>query len=286
MAAMSPPGVISRTRGGAVTELLPIALKTVLGGLLVVAFAVLAQTLQPKRFAGVFAAAPSVALASLTVTVLATTPSHARAACLGMVAGAAGFLVYCLIAPAAMRRWRPLRGSITALLGWLLATAVVLPAVAISPAAGTAAAASGALATGRGTERPRLRMEPSKLRDGRPRDWIVRFGFGAGTSLTAAILGVVAGPLVGGAFLAFPAILLASLTLVAKEDGAARSRDDARGARCGALGLIVFGVLGATWFDALAAPLVLLLCAAGWVLVGVGSYLAAWWAGVGADEPT
>jgi hypothetical protein len=33
---------------------------------------------------------------------------------------------------------------------------------------------------------------------------------------------------IGGTFLAFPAILLASLTLVAEEEGGAQSRDDAR----------------------------------------------------------
>jgi hypothetical protein len=48
----------------------------------------------------------------------------------------------------------------------------------------------------------------------------------------------------------------------------------------------VFGALGAVWFGAFAAPLVFLLCAVGWGVAGVGSYLAAWWAGAGADEPT
>lgn len=267
-------------------QVLPVIVKTVLGGVLVVAFAALAQMLQPKRFAGVFAAAPSVALASLTVTVLAKGPSDARAECAGMIAGAAGFIVYCLIVPASMRRWRPLPGSIVALVGWLAVTAAVLPAIAATPAA-KAAAAAGLAGVERGhADRPPLRMQASKLREGRPRDWLVRFGFGAGTSLLAAVIGVVWGPVVGGALLAFPAILLASLTMVAKEDGPARSRDDARGATFGALGLVAFAVLGAICFRALATPLVFAVCAAGWAVAGLGGFLVAWRLGAGADEPT
>src|SRR4051812_4738777 len=266
-------------------ELVPVLVKTVFGGLLVLAFAVIAQMLKPKRFAGVFAAAPSVALASLTVTVLGKGPSDARAACAGMAAGAGGVVVYCLVAPSAMRRWRPLKGSIVALLGWLVATAAVFPLAAVSPA-GQAAAATGAMATRGGrVQRPALRLEPGKLKACGPKDWFIRFAFGAGTSLVAAVIAVVGGPLVGGTFLAFPAILLASLTLVAKEDGAARSRDDARGATFGALGLIVFGVLGAAAFTSLATPLVFLICTIGWAIVGLGAFLIAWAVGAGADEP-
>src|SRR5437764_732532 len=40
-----------------------LALKSVCGGALVLLFCAFAQTLSPKRFAGVFAAAPTVALA-------------------------------------------------------------------------------------------------------------------------------------------------------------------------------------------------------------------------------
>ena len=266
-------------------QVLPVIVKTVLGGVLVVAFAVLAQTLQPKRFAGVFAAAPSVALASLSVTVIDKGPLDARASCAGMAAGAVGFVVYCLIAPAAIRRWRPLRGSIVALVGWLLATAVALPVAALTPAAKTVAAAGLTRTERRSGDRPALELVGGKLRDGRPRDWVVRFGFGAATSLVAAVIGIVAGPLVGGAFLAFPAILLASLTLVAKEDGAARARDDARGATFGALGLIAFGVLGSIGFGSLAPPVVFVMCTAGWAVVAIGAFLVAWGLGAGADEP-
>jgi uncharacterized membrane protein (GlpM family) len=82
-----------------------------------------------------------------------------------------------------------------------------------------------------------------KLQRPPARDWVIRFAFGAGVSALAAIITKVWGPAAGGLFLAFPAILLASLTLVAKQEGAHRAREDARGAALGALGLIAFGAV-------------------------------------------
>ena len=47
-----------------------LAIRFVLGGLIVSAFAVIGDMLHPKSFAGIFGAAPSVALASLGLTFL------------------------------------------------------------------------------------------------------------------------------------------------------------------------------------------------------------------------
>jgi uncharacterized membrane protein (GlpM family) len=91
------------------------------------------------------------------------------------------------------------------------------------------------------TRPPEARAD--KVRKAPTRDWIIRFAFGAGVSALAAIVTKVGGPAAGGLFLAFPAILLASLTLVAKEEGAHRAREDARGAALGALGLVGFGIV-------------------------------------------
>ena len=44
--------------------------RMVVGGLVVSAFALLGDLLKPKSFAGLFAAAPSVALATMVLTVL------------------------------------------------------------------------------------------------------------------------------------------------------------------------------------------------------------------------
>ncbi len=53
-----------------------LAVKALAGGGLVVAFALLSEALSPKRFAGLFSAAPAVALAGLSV-VLLDKGSHA-----------------------------------------------------------------------------------------------------------------------------------------------------------------------------------------------------------------
>jgi uncharacterized membrane protein (GlpM family) len=106
-----------------------ILVKAVAGGLLVLAFAALAQTLKPKRFAGVFAAAPSVALAGLVVTVLFSGDRDLPAAGAGMAVGGAGFVVYCLAAVPLVRRFGAWKGSAGALAAWGIVCAVGYAAV-------------------------------------------------------------------------------------------------------------------------------------------------------------
>jgi uncharacterized membrane protein (GlpM family) len=268
-----------------VAEVLQVLTKAIFGGTLVVLFAVFAETLGPKRFAGMFAAAPSVALASLAVTVITKGPIDARRSCAGMLAGAAGFVAYCLLAPAAMRRWGSLRGAGAALAGWFIVAAACLPSAAAIPAAKSAAAAGAGGAPAGARQRPRLQFHPGKVREPKPKDWLIRFGFGAGTSTVAAVLSLIAGPVVAGTLLAFPAILLASLSLVAEEEGAAQSRDDARGATAGAAGLIAFAALGVAVFGRLATAAVFVLTAGVWAVVSLSGYGIAWLLGAGGDEP-
>jgi hypothetical protein len=108
-----------------------IALKALAGGLLVVAFAALAQMLTPKRFAGIFSAAPSVALGGLLVTAIFSTHRDIALSGQGMAVGAVAFTVYCLLAISLVRRLGPWVGSAAALVGWGLVAAigyaVVLP---------------------------------------------------------------------------------------------------------------------------------------------------------------
>jgi uncharacterized membrane protein (GlpM family) len=112
-----------------------------------------------------------------------------------------------------------------------------------------------------------------KLRGTPARDWLIRFAFGAGVSALAGIITKVWGPTIGGLFLSFPAILLASLTLVAKEEGGHRAREDARGATLGALGLIAFGVV--VWATTPAWPVWPTLVGAtlAWAVVAGAAYL-------------
>ncbi|MEV0694625.1 DUF3147 family protein [Streptomyces sp. NPDC050388] len=110
--------------------LLEIVLKAFIGGLFVVGFALVAEAVQPKRFAGVFAAAPSVALAGLSLTVLFKGNLDAATAARGMVAGAPAFTAYCLVDVPALGRLGAVRGSAAALVVWCAAAAAVAFAVA------------------------------------------------------------------------------------------------------------------------------------------------------------
>ena len=95
------------------TQLSILAIKAVAGGIGVVAFALVAEVVEPKKLAGLFAAAPSVALASMVVTVLDTGPQRTVPAALGMAAGSVGMLAFCVLGvPATL-------GSVAALAGWL-----------------------------------------------------------------------------------------------------------------------------------------------------------------------
>src|SRR5215213_9417258 len=64
--------------------------KFLAGGIVVVLFAVVSESFQPKRFAGLFSAAPSVLLASLIVTVLLKGTAPASLLVSGAVAGGVG----------------------------------------------------------------------------------------------------------------------------------------------------------------------------------------------------
>lgn len=69
-------------------------LRALLGGIIVTAFAELGDIFKPKRFAGLFGAAPSVALATLGLTIASQGKSFAALEARSMLAGAAGFFVY------------------------------------------------------------------------------------------------------------------------------------------------------------------------------------------------
>ncbi|MFJ2032705.1 DUF3147 family protein [Streptosporangium sp. NPDC087985] len=131
----------------------------------------------------------------------------------------------------------------------------------------------------------RVRISPGELAKTRPWDWLVRFGFGAGVSALAGVVSVVAGPRAGGVFLAFPAILLASLTLVAKEDGIRQARNEARGATFGAIGLLGFAIVTAALAGRWPLWAVLSTAAGVWTLLTLGCYLLARHYGAGGDEP-
>jgi hypothetical protein len=105
------------------------------------------------------------------------------------------------------------------------------------------------------------------------REWFIRFAFGAGVSALAGIISEIWGPKAGGLFLAFPAILLASLTLVAKDEGTHQAREDARGAALGATGLIGFAVMVATTARHGPVWATLVTATLAWVTISAMAYL-------------
>ena len=71
-----------------------IAVRVIIGGVVVSAFALLGDLLKPKSFAGLFGAAPSVALATLFLTVAKNGQEFARVEARSMILGAVAFFVY------------------------------------------------------------------------------------------------------------------------------------------------------------------------------------------------
>ncbi|SDJ03626.1 Protein of unknown function [Nonomuraea jiangxiensis] len=125
------------------------------------------------------------------------------------------------------------------------------------------------------SEESRIRLRPSKLRDTPVRGLAARFAFGALVSVIAGLVGQHWGPVAGGVFLAFPAILAATLTLIEEEEHQrGPAAQDARGAVLGATGMIAFAAC--VWLLAvrLPAPLVLGLATVIWAVIAGALYLA------------
>jgi uncharacterized protein DUF3147 len=130
-----------------------------------------------------------------------------------------------------------------------------------------------------------IEVKPAEIKQPKARDWLIRFAFGAGVSVLAGVGAALFGPRVGGVFLAFPAILLASLTLIAEEDGLRQARDDARGAAAGTAGLLVFALVVAATATRWPLWAALGLAALAWAVVSLGLYALARATGHGDDEP-
>jgi uncharacterized membrane protein (GlpM family) len=114
-----------------VHEVLILAVKGLAGGLLVVAFALLSEGLKPKRFAGLFSAAPAVAIAGLAIALLDKGPHEAHENAIGMIAGALGMAAYAAAAIPLLRRLRASAAALLALLGWMaVAGLVAIPVLA------------------------------------------------------------------------------------------------------------------------------------------------------------
>lgn len=75
-------------------EIGEILARFLIGGVIVSFFAVLAEMFRPKSFAGLFGAAPSIALATLGITIAHHGKAYAAIESRSMTCGAIAFLLY------------------------------------------------------------------------------------------------------------------------------------------------------------------------------------------------
>jgi uncharacterized membrane protein (GlpM family) len=112
----------------------------------------------------------------------------------------------------------------------------------------------------------RPEVDISKIRGAKGKEMLVRFGLGAAVSIVAGIIAKVAGARLGGVFLAFPAILPASLTFVQDKEGTRMADLDAVGAVLGGLALLVFVAVAESMFTRHNSALVLACALAAWLV--------------------
>ena len=93
-----------------------------LGGLFVSAFALIGDLFKPKRFAGLFGAAPSVALATLSLTLHKDGKEYAALEARSMLFGAAALFVYCCVVTFLLKRdhLRALAATTSAAFVWFV----------------------------------------------------------------------------------------------------------------------------------------------------------------------
>lgn len=92
------------------------------GGTVVSAFAMLGDVLRPKSFAGLFGAAPSVALATLGIAVYQHGAGYAAVQSRSMIAGAIALALYSVVVCHLLvrARLRSLPAAMLCLFAWLV----------------------------------------------------------------------------------------------------------------------------------------------------------------------
>ena len=109
-----------------------ILIRFLIGGVVVSAFSAIGDIFKPKSFAGLFGAAPSVALATLGLTIASRGKLYAAIEGRSMIAGAVAFFVYaCCVSRVMMHSRRGALLAATALLPVWFATAFALHALGL-----------------------------------------------------------------------------------------------------------------------------------------------------------
>jgi hypothetical protein len=125
----------------------------------------------------------------------------------------------------------------------------------------------------------------SALKQSQWYEYLLRFVLGGLATVLAGVIADQWGPEVGGLFLAFPAVFVASATLIEKHErerkqkrglaGRRRGTDaaalDAAGAALGTFGLVAFGSV-VWWLTSNLGGIALLVASIAWLLVAVVSW--------------
>ena len=172
-------------------------IRFLIGGVVVSLFAALGDILRPKSFAGLFGAAPSIALATVGLTIFQDGKAYAALECRSMMLGAVAFFAYALLVGWVLRRYKPHA---------LFASLALMPTwFAIS---------FGLWFLFEGAAMRRIEVNLSSLRATKPHEYVARFLFGGFSTVAAGLIAKRFGPGIGGLFLAFPAIFPASASLI------------------------------------------------------------------------
>lgn len=123
------------------------------------------------------------------------------------------------------------------------------------------------------------RLDLSKLKKLKLRDYAIRFLFGGAISILAALIAHWTTGRIGGIFTAFPAILLASLTIINRKEGKDAAAADARGGVVGAVALVIAAIVLSLTLMPLAGVWSLLLTLAAWLACGIALYIPSFKAG-------
>jgi Protein of unknown function (DUF3147) len=101
--------------------MLELIIRFLVGGVVVSGFALAGEVVGPKSLAGVFGAAPSIAIATLGLTIETEGKLVAAHESQAMIVGAAAFFFYawCCFALLAKRHWRAKLAGIGSLVVWL-----------------------------------------------------------------------------------------------------------------------------------------------------------------------
>jgi len=102
-----------------------LVIRFIIGGFVVSLFSVISDLFKPKTFAGLFGAAPSVALASLVLTALKHSKEMAAVEARSMIIGALALFIYATFVSYLLLKFRlpALWASLSSLLLWLAAAA-------------------------------------------------------------------------------------------------------------------------------------------------------------------